>query len=482
MEIPLTPEKFHRDILETMTSGVLVTDPSGAILLANTQALKFLRLDQDPLGKRLVDLLPDAEALLESTGSGEQKRINIQDKNGHLMMLGFTSTMTPDARLRITLFRDLGAVTELMKMQMQIAQSEERFRTIFNNMRSGVVLTDQKGSVKLINKAACRQLRIASEQTIIGKRLVDVVPGSAPLLDDASREQNQHLVITFEDGTRRIIGYTSLALEIEGQRITMLRDLTPIMEAEKKNRRAEQLAQVGLFTAKLSHELKNPIASILAGLQSIEWTADLSPDDRMVLETVIGEARSLSNIVDRMLCSARPQEIINPTSLKVSIILKQCLQTHKALGEKYGITLHLVPGPPFATIKADAQAMRRIMTNLVQNAFEASPTGSQVIVGWKMLDAAEKDKRWPNPNENPVCIWVEDQGTGIPDELLERVFDPFVTTKSSGTGLGLSVVHDLVTSQGGIIDILKPDNPNLPGTRFELLMESESNIEAMRPE
>jgi signal transduction histidine kinase len=106
-----------------------------------------------------------------------------------------------------------------------------------------------------------------------------------------------------------------------------------------------------------------------------------------------------------------------------------------------------------ALVLLDTVGLRRIVLNLLLNALDAAPIGSTVHIGWRALPAAEARTRFPRYTGPVVCLGVRDEGPGIPPELLPRVVEPFFTTKSTGTGLGLAVVAQIVAAHGGVLEL-----------------------------
>jgi signal transduction histidine kinase len=230
------------------------------------------------------------------------------------------------------------------------------------------------------------------------------------------------------------------------------------LQAEKREfgRRAlvaEKLAAVGTLTAGLSHEIRNPLNA--AGLQLLvlerrlrRLPAQEQPPLLEPLGLVQEEIQRLEHILQDFLQFARPRELIAST-LELEPLVDRVLDLLAGDAERRGVQLERsYQATP--SVAGDPELMRQVMMNLTLNAMEAAGPNGRVRVG--ILPAADA-----------VLLTVDDNGAGIKPEVRERLFEPFFTTKAQGSGLGLPIVHALVTQHGGTIDVGISD---LGGARF----------------
>lgn len=227
------------------------------------------------------------------------------------------------------------------------------------------------------------------------------------------------------------------------------------LHAEKRelSRRAvtaEKLAAVGTMTAGLSHEIRNPLNAAALQLEVLERRLSrLAAGEREGLEAplrlVKEEIRRLDHILDDFLQFARPREL-SSRPVGLAGVIERTLDFLSGTFEHRRVRLERrIEGP--APIRGDEERIRQVLVNLCLNALEAVSEGGCVCVSCAVLPPSRSaDHRgW-------VELRIDDDGPGIPAELRERIFEPFYTTKATGSGLGLSIVHAVLTQHGGSIE------------------------------
>lgn len=221
----------------------------------------------------------------------------------------------------------------------------------------------------------------------------------------------------------------------------------------ERMKRAERLYAVGQLSAGLAHEIRNPLASIAGAVSLLR--RDRVSDERRAecLEIVDKECRRLERLLTGFLDFARPRPPkYQPTDLAQLLDSVVDLSTH-AIGEaRIQVRKVLEPGLP--PMNCDPEQLKQVLLNLIINAFQAMPEGGEIVIGVSAL------------GENAV-IQVKDQGCGVAPEDLDRIFDPFFTTKKNGSGLGLSVAHQIVEQFGGALKAER--NPDR-GMTFSVLL------------
>jgi signal transduction histidine kinase len=358
----------------------------------------------------------------------------------------------------------IGSAIQRSLMVDALRQSEQLLRTAFEGMASGLLVTDPEGRIVLANRAALSILQLRGDCR--GTSLTDLLPDMARLLEETGAEKRSTVVLDLPDGREHQIGFTSTQPSRSANRITVFRDLTHIMAEEQERRRIQQLARVGEMTAKMGHEIKNPLASILIGLRLLEGELYLDSHHNSVLQSIIEETRNLSRQIHELLGSTKPWHM-NVENVRLARVMYDALDAHLELASAQGIEVELAPLEQDAVVAVDPDALKRVLSNLLHNAFEASPTGGRVRVCWRYLESDEIQRRFPGFPGPVVGIGVADQGCGLASEAQQRIFEPFFTTKSSGTGLGLAVCREVVEAHGGVIAV--ESSPG-HGARFEVCL------------
>jgi two-component system sensor histidine kinase FlrB len=223
-----------------------------------------------------------------------------------------------------------------------------------------------------------------------------------------------------------------------------VRVLTSELEKERENRiRLERLAAMGEMSMELAHEIRNPLASI-------ELYASMLDGD--FAEQIVRSVRLLNHSVTNVLQFGRPI-VPSPKRISVNALLEGIRAVVQPLAAQKRVSLDAVCDPDCAVV-ADHELMHRMLLNLVLNALRETPTDGTI-----RLTAA-------NSAGSGIAIAVEDNGNGIPEEAIGRVFDPSFSTHRDGCGLGLSIVKRIVDSHKGRIRV----ESSKSGTRFVIIL------------
>ncbi len=229
--------------------------------------------------------------------------------------------------------------------------------------------------------------------------------------------------------------------------------VSAIARARDETLRAERLATVGRLAAQITHEIRNPLSAMGLSVELLEEElAHLTPEDeaRQLLSTVRHEVDRLSALSERYLALAR-RPVPERTRVELAPLVAGVAQLVRPELSRAGVELEIgVPGE--LVVEVDGAQLRQALMNLVRNAREALVSGGHVWV----CGAREGAQ---------VTLSIEDDGPGVPPELRERLFLPFVTSKKDGTGLGLSTTRELVEANGGAI---RCEDRSGGGARFVL--------------
>lgn len=239
-------------------------------------------------------------------------------------------------------------------------------------------------------------------------------------------------------------------LELDQHQVTILlaRDVTDQVERELQLRRTERLASLGTLVGGVAHELNNPLTAI-AGFIELMLGEPRSDDDRDALETLRRETARVAKIVSDLRLLARESQDVRPRNMQpidVNDIIQHVLRVRRYALETSNIEVVLDLEPTLPPALGVPSEIEQVVLNLVVNASHA-------------LDAVERPRRLLTirsaATRAGVGFEVIDNGSGIPEHVLENIFDPFFTTKSpgEGTGLGLSLVHSIVSEHGGRISV-----------------------------
>jgi signal transduction histidine kinase len=211
-----------------------------------------------------------------------------------------------------------------------------------------------------------------------------------------------------------------------------------ILEIEEQLRRADRLSALGELSAGMAHEIRNPLGSIRGTAEILQDGIDPADKRYEFTRILIKEVDRLNRVVEDFLRFARPAPV-ERGRLDVNEALREVLTLTRQPALKNGVHTELAAGavPP---LPGDREQLKQAFLNLVLNALQAMPEGGTLTIGTETTDGQ-------------LRIRFTDTGQGIPQENLERIFNPFFTTRQEGTGLGLAITHRIVQGHGGRIEV-----------------------------
>ena len=217
------------------------------------------------------------------------------------------------------------------------------------------------------------------------------------------------------------------------------RHLAEVKRLETEVERTERLSALGNMAAAVAHEIKNPLNAVSMGLQRLR--AEFAPADadeyRRFVDLLQGEVRRLDRIVEEFLALARPLTLV-PGLVDVADLLDEVERLVEGQARDAGVHVMREVGAGVTAIRADRDRLKQVLLNLALNALQAMPGGGQLALGAAVAAGT-------------LTLSVSDTGDGIPPELLPRIFEPYVTTKAQGLGLGLAIARRIVEAHGGRI-------------------------------
>ena len=213
-------------------------------------------------------------------------------------------------------------------------------------------------------------------------------------------------------------------------------DLTRVKEMEDKLKRSDRLAAVGQMASGMAHEIRNPLASISGSVQLLMEEGKFADEETHLMKIILREADRLSRLLTDFLVFARPAPP-NNSQVDVAAMLDD-LAEMVAADTRFSQVRIQKAYPRTCLMLVDGQQLRQALWNLVINAAEAISGAGKICLG---ID------------QPTATIFVEDSGSGIPEDIRGKIFDPFFTTKDKGSGLGLATVYTIVEQHGGCVDI-----------------------------
>jgi len=471
MELPLA------GIIHSVMDGLLIINEKQQILLFNAAAERmFQRSEQETLGQPIDQLIPERfreahkqhikDFALHSTTNRRMGAIGtvvgLRSTGEEFPVEAAISKIETDGQKWLTVI--LRDVTEHRRMEQQLKDSEEQFKTFMNHCPALAWMKDREGRYVYVNQTFEEILQLPLTKCA-GKTDKDIWPNAvahqlqehdhAVLSQSKSMELHEQvptpdnelkdwLVFKFpvvERGAIRYVGGFAI-------------DMTQRNQLEEQLRKTERVAELGSLTSGLAHEIGTPMNVILGRAELLLRKA---PDEttKKGLQIIVSQVERVTKLINQLLSFARtrPSE---PRPMDLPVVIKDVLEVVQERQKKQHIKVetHWDPRPP--KIVADFDQMHQVLLNLVMNAFQAMPKGGRLSIGLQTR------------NSN-IELTVADTGCGISKENLAKLFEPFFTTKEvgEGTGLGLSVVQGIIKEHHGSIAV---DSQLEQGTIFRILI------------
>lgn len=348
----------------------------------------------------------------------------------------------------------LAGARELARQSQQAVESQRAYlAVILGRLSTGVVSLERDWRIKTANEAAGAILGVDLEGAI-GRPLAEVAE-NRPLLQqfiEVGREHiragefewREQIVLRNEVGRRVLMCACSGLPGEDGEPdgfVVVFDDITALLQAQRD-------AAWGEVARRLAHEIKNPLTPIQLSAERLRrrFLDQMSDDDAMVLEratrTIVQQVEAMKEMVNAFSDYARAPDM-EIARVDLNQLVAEVADLYRV--REIPVTVQLSLDPGVAEIEADSGRVRQILHNLIRNAVEALEGHDEAVVRITTRGTDEFDLR-------AVFIMVEDNGPGIPPESVDRIFDPYVTSKPKGTGLGLAIVKKLVEEHGGWVE------------------------------
>ena len=476
-------EERLRTIIDSVVDGIIVIDRRGHIESVNPAAERLFGYPRaEVVGRNVNMLMPspyhdEHDSYLSryaTTGDariiGKGREVSGRRHDGSVFPLHLSvGQMTIAGEPKFTgILHDLSGRVAL---EHQLRASEARWRSIVQSAVDGIVVIDQYGRVEAFNPAAERLFGYA-EHEVLGQNVNMLMP--SPYHDEHDTYLGRYLAT----GRAKIIGtgrevtgrrrdastfplHLSVGeVTVEGERkfTGILHDLTGRVRLEERLREGATLAKVGEMAAVIAHEVKNPLAGIRGAIQVIGGRLPADSKDSAVLTDIVKRIDALDSLMEDLLVFARP-----PQPRRTSVDVRPLVtMTADLLRRDPSVSnVQIVVEGEAPPVHADGEMLKIVFQNLLVNSAHAMQGQGRIDVAIAQVDGHCE-------------IAFGDHGPGIPEEVRDKIFTAFFTTKSRGSGLGLATAKRLVEAHAGEIGV---DCPPTGGTTVTVrLPVSEANL------
>lgn len=454
--------RFLQSLFDTIPELVVVLDTSKRIIRFNASFGRLAGVSAvSALGKTCSELLANTELAV-----GSEQIASIIDQileTGLPRSVVWQTTVPREAYWEVSFTPvlnenlEIGAVvvtwhriTERVMLRREIESAEQKFRSLIDSAHDWISMKDTQGRYVIVNPVCARAFNHKPED-FVGRRPEDMFPPERVKMikghDEDVIRANQHKTFdeVFEvDGRNR--HYQTVRFPIHDYRgntigvCTIARDVTAERELHEQLVQAARLAAVGKLAAGVAHEINNPLTGVLAYAEDmLEELPDDSPlrDD---LGVIVRETMRCRDIVRNLLDFARQEKLLLEKRPPAAVV-EQALTLVQRLPQFRNITIEKHLAEDIPEIECDVHQLQQVLLNLMMNASEAMHESGTIVLSTEYERQSDK-----------CVISVEDNGTGIPENLMDKIFEPFFSTKGTN-GLGLAVSWGIIERHRGVIEV-----------------------------
>lgn len=375
----------------------------------------------------------------------------------------------------------ISAVTLLLGMAGVVslfwAQSYTRSRKLLQDSRAfasemvanlpeGIIVTDPGRIITFMNPIACDMFGLDLKDSY-GKPADTLLPQNLyDLFDSVAKEKiiEKELFLTRQGGADLTVAASITEIVSEDGDFVgtmfILRDLTQIRRLQATVQKQEKLAAIGNLAAGVAHEVRNPLSSIKGYATYFATLFEADSEKKKAAEVMTSEVERLNRVISELLEISRPSDIKRKET-DLAFLLNSSLRLVQQDAESSDIQLQTSFQENMVPIMVDPDRITQALINLYINAIQAMPEGGTLSITAEDQEAG-------------IMITIGDTGGGMDQDTIKKIFDPYFTTKNTGTGLGLAVVQKVVEAHGGTIEVLSKENS---GTRFLIFLPRNSNEE-----
>ncbi len=363
---------------------------------------------------------------------------------------------------------------ELVKTVHEKEQTKNYLQNILESLITGIIVTDLDGKIQTMNH--CAEMFVGTSQAGAAGQHISILFENIVVNDWPTINLAEYF--KGESGNKVKINGRTLEIFCSPFKapggaaignVFVLRDITRIEKLEDMAKRTEKFAAMGEMAANIAHEIRNPLGSIELFASLLLKNLPEKKDRERVVH-IISSVKNVDNKISNLLMFTRKQR---PEKKRINIhhILNEVIDFSEQIMEQGGIDIAAEYDGGHACIEGEADMIKQVFLNIILNAQQAMPDGGTLKI--KTMTSSEE---FILEEPSRIEIIFQDSGPGIPKENLSRIFDPFFSTKQGGAGLGLAIVHNIVSQHNGAINV---ENSLAGGTvvnlSFPLLPEVNEN-------
>ncbi len=454
-------EQRLRDIVEHSTNLFYSHTPDQVLTYASPQSRHFFDCEPEELLVRWTTLATDnpvnregLERTVRAIETGQPQppyELELVGKAGRKVWVEVREAPVVRDGRTIAIVGSLTDISERKHVEDALRESEERYRRLVELSPDGIAI-HQNGLLVFCNETGARLLGYTSAADAIGRPVLGFVhPSSRDLVRERIRtalargEAQPPVQEKFvrADGSPIDVEVASIPFLLDGRPAmqVVIRDISPRLRLEEHVRHMQKMEAIGRLAGGVAHDFNNLLQALLSTVEVVRVRGSNPESLGGTVSELEAHVRRGAALTRQLLLFAR-RELVKPERLDLNEVVAEAAKLLRRLVRE-NIRLALAPAPGSLPLVADRGQLEQVLVNLVVNGSDAMPEGGDLVIRTGRL------------GEGEVWLEVGDTGVGIPDEVRERIFEPFFTTKASehGTGLGLAVVHGIVTQHNGRLEV-----------------------------
>lgn len=438
--LPILREPELRSSLKTFLNNLSLKKPFQIISFGDNYLALFKRKTRIPVRElfpeqtRSQNFLPSENYLILVLNATQHLKLYKRSQRTLFIQSGFL------VLLAIFLITLTNAYLKRRQKSERLIQLETFHSKLLDNLPDGIFTIDKQGIITSANQAL---------SNILNKPLAEIL--GKPFSSFFASNLPEHKWITLEKDKKNL---ELLKIPLAQEELILLRDRTELKKMEEELLQNQKLATIGRFATGMAHEIRNPLNALKGFAQFFAQKFAQEEPAKTYAQTMVQEADRLNRVITDLLTFARPKKIekkefqLKPFLEEIIRILQFDLQKK---------SLQTILKVEAKSIQADQDSLKQALINLILNSIDASHPKGIIKIQAKKLNSHLK-------------ITIEDFGQGMDETTLKEIFTPFFTTKDKGTGLGMAIVHKIITEHGGNINL--DSTPN-QGTKVEIILPYE---------
>jgi len=357
---------------------------------------------------------------------------------------------------------------KLTKERMSLMVQKTLNRSIISGIKAGFIMTDLSGKITFINVAA-EELFGVKHEDVIDQPLEFVIPIMELFIrveiDGKPWKRYAEIKLNDNPDDNRWVSFSfSDVIGIEDEKVGFIiisNEITEKRQLENRVFQNQKMAAIGELAAGIAHEIRNPLASISGSIQMLKSEFPPGDDNDKLMEIILRETDRLNTLIIDFLSYARPQPL-NIHSINVREIVEDILQLLAQNAKLNKVRIRVEYDDSMPELFGDVGQIKQMLWNVIKNSAEAASTKTTGVVWLTVGQGKDTDDGLPS-----IQFVISDNGMGMDNEVLEQIFHPFFTTKKSGTGLGMSIMHQVVQGHNGEVEV--DSTPN-KGTKIRIVI------------